>query len=617
MRLVLVIFVCLCVRAVGSISNTVVSTRLDSSRHVVVGTLFIGSEQQPSQCIVSFTNASSTVFPSWIITQSQSWSLINSTIVSEYVYTDRQGQVQLPLVGSVGETCQLSITSVNRFSIVFGFYNTSLLYFDDIPESIKAHLTYHGYLSTVNAYPNFIPISATTDDGNVSNFVLSMDAWQHQLVSSALCGAWTTTASVQDVRFLIECNNNTLYIPGGPNILSVSLLQLGVYMHNITTTTSTTNAVCIYSNNMYEIDNWRRTSSLVVLCLFMAFWLGATHNMYDKIMLSVQAKDTAKAYAAEHSPTPVEIVWYEVCVLEWVLNTGLLLFIVSINTWAAFQRSRTLYSIAAIDLIGTRGTEYYGYFYGYGMTLYLSATVIVLMMYGNLVYRSLTPSKYNVWFSWNNAWIGRQAAYVRLILFVVVVASVSALTEAFWIYVFAKPLGAAFTIGTSVLVLMYVSSSTRINHKLFEYYKRWTTEDDALLIYLASSYDILLLTAINNVVPFDFGGALTFEFNTECTAMITLMMLYAMGRNMAYMWSITSNVTLLLLHGILLCFVISYSILFGVGALYTTSGALRNLPHVAFVCAATRSIQTTGFTFVYTLYHVGNRGNSKARGHMD
>jgi len=283
----------------------------------------------------------------------------------------------------------------------------------------------------------------------------------------------------------------------------------------------------------------------------------------------------------------------------------IVLFVFNVNMVSVLQKTRNLYNIATIDLIGLENTEYYNSFYGYVMTPYLAFTVLVLISYGNQVYGEAKESSKYPWFSWNSIRFGRKPAYIRLLVYLCAITVATSLSIMVFVYTIDNIAVAVLCSLAVVTTITYWSSSIQINHNMALWYTLWSAEDRALLVYLRVCQEMLELSAINYMIPYDFGGALVFEFHTLVNAIVAVMMLYTVGRDAAYIWDLTTTIWLPLLMAGLCAFVISYTSLFGIGAVFITSGALQNLPDTALVCSVGGAIEIFALSFVWTLQDVG------------
>ena len=503
----------------------------------------------------------------------------------------------------------ICVEQCSDVSIVFGFYNSTLFYLGKVPEYVSTHLTKHGTITPIGQFKTSnITVLAISPSMTTRRVTISLDAWNNQLSSTNDCGQWTIPSSLQNVEINIECNENTEFSGTGIPVLSARALTLSV---------SLTDTVSLFTPELSDINHWRQTSTLIMLCIFVCLWLDWTHNLFGSIVETNSKSHkipTAVRFQSKELPTASDTVWNETCVSYFALNTSLLLLILSINTWSALEKTKNLDSFTIINLIGEHYANIYSYYYGYGVTLYLVFISWVLMMYGNLMYTAPENLSDSPIFSFGLSRVGRLEAHLRVILFLFILGFVMIISEGLWVATVGNAIGGIVTLGITAGTVLYMSSSVFINNKLATIFMYWYKEDVTLLVLMRSAFEILIITSINNLVPFTFGGALTFDFHTLATAVICSMLMYAVGRDTAYIWLLTNNKYILLLQLLHVSIAILSCILFGIGGVFVTSGALRNLPLLALAQSRASTFVIFSLSFAWTIKNVADDKDSK---HVD
>lgn len=597
----------------SSVVNIMQSVRYSDTRHELYGTLYVGNRHTPSPCLFTFDcHASESKLPMWVLQSSTSWTPHNATFVTEYVYLDHQPYVQAPLLASIDTACQCPMCNFSEFTVVFNFYNTSILNFGPISDAIKVHMNVYKRAPLVDAnafQPDGFRLITSRAAGLTSTGLetWSLALWSHQLKSTADCGPWIVSSDPPLV-FDVGCDDTTVYdntLAGA--IFSMHQLKMGMYYH------TNSSVLELYQANPYDIDIWRQWSTLIMLSVFIAMWLGWCHNLFSDIAHDLvyfkrlvapgsmfsHAQDTASGLPKTH------IIWYTLTQTYLVLNVSLALFVMSVNMWAVYKKSHILYDMAAIELIGFDLTILYTIGYGYGVTSVLCTSVLLLLAYGNLMYTASLEKAPLPFLSWNIKWIARLEAYQRVLLFVVVCGTVISMTWIMWYRTFFDFYGATFAALGTALVCFYFSSSSNIQRTLAIRFSKWNLENDAtLLVCLRCAIEVLQLSAFNNAVPFNFEDALAIQFHSCMVMTICIMMTYTAARDTVYVYALSQTWRPVLGISLLSAFVISYAFLFGISSVYVYSGGLVNLRRAAFWVSLEATIAVYALSFAWTVNDV-------------
>lgn len=115
--------------------------------------------------------------------------------------------------------------------------------------------------------------------------------------------------------------------------------------------------------------------------------------------------------------------------------------------------------------------------------------------------------------------------------------------------------------------------------------------------FFCAASQILVLTSISANTPYDIGGAYAFSFHRFIAMAVSVLLLVVVGRALALFGRYGSSTGLFLFLPVCI-FTISFSILFGLTALYgTSSGALHGRQTLVLLCSS--SLAATILVFAY------------------
>lgn len=323
---------------------------------VTWATVGLGYHQTHTPTILNYSVGASTLLPDKPISDSTSTHAAagDSRQVADYVYLNYQSELRV-IEGYLTTAPTMSIgvgfALLSRsLSMIHNFYGVTLLYFGDIPASIRAHMIELGTQSLPTPVDDGTAIPLTLTDGtHVHAARLSLGHWWHV---TSVCGTWHH-AEVPAIEITLPCpptgtSRQPLFfgfstvlfaLHGGtacarigntsdPTILSLRELGLGVHI-------AATN-VTWYSPNNHEIDHVTAVFVIVCLMLFLWAWLRWTRDIYTTIDDPIQRR----------------IMWRKVSVHYIQFTCAAYLMVLSRNLWAQAQSSHGMYNIETIDVIG-------------------------------------------------------------------------------------------------------------------------------------------------------------------------------------------------------------------------------------------------------------------------
>ena len=435
------------------------------------------------------------------------------------------------------------------------------MYLGDIPESFRSHMIRLGSVPYAGAAPTNlreIRVWAKSDTRPLTTMHLDLGITDHAFTATD-CGTTWTIDGIPGV----SVNCTTSGASGNVSAISAYALGLGVHL-------TATNAT-LYKPNNHEFDHITSGFIIILMLMYFGTWLMWTRDLPTEITSEARRSATWVRVANHYIP----------------INCAILLMVMSRNMWAAIRHGHGMYNIETIDMIGLAHLQVYIKAYAYGFTPLVVGSSLMVLAYGNNVHRPVStnteidPARL---FTWGTTMLGSWDLLHRVWLFVAAQAAAVTVVVLFWVYAMENTtsgvLGALYT----SLVLLYWSSSARLQWMLRHRYAALRVHDGVLLLYLSWSVRVLVLMSISANTPYDIGGVFAVQFHTFISIGSGLLVAITTGRT-AGMMDRLAGIEALLLFSIVAVFALSFSVLFGLGSLYGSTGALRNQPTDVALCA--------------------------------
>ena len=567
-------------------SNRVTPIEIPPNDIILSGNVYLGSSKTKVICYWNFTSNAVTTMPSTVVLSSSSLIKNNHT-VTDYVYAHYQtaghnitGEVTYPTTSAANTipTMQMAMSELaTDVSVIYDFYGESFLYLGEIPESFRAHMISLGRTPIAGPLTlDAIPITVT-NGGSTTTMNLNLGAVFHDC-NAADTGTWTIDGTSID----ITCKNGT---NSGTSIISAYALGIGVHVST---------DLDFYKPNNHEFDHVTAGFIIALLLLYFGTWLMWTRDLPTDIV----------------SPSRRRSTWIRISHHYVPINCAIMLLIMSRNMWSAAQDSHGLYNIETIDMIGLAHLRVYVQAYAFGFTPLVVGTTLILFAYGNSVHRpaestettesSMTdtiadPVKF---FTWGSEALNTWRLSFRVLLFFGAQAAAIIIVIVFWIYAMQNGTSAALSAVYTSLVLLYWSSASRIQWKLRHRYAALSEHDAVLLLYISWSVRVLILLSITANTPYDIGGVFAVQFHTFVSIGAGILVAIITGRT-AGMMDRVGGIESLVMFSAAGIFALSFSVLFGLGSMYGSTGALRDHPNDSALCAivGTSLFATLGYGY--------------------
>lgn len=494
----------------------------------------------------------------------------------QHVYVDRM--FRPARIAAQWDGSALAPASFGEITFIIGLYGTDFVFFGPPPREFDKHLS--GPWCGNAALGPGIDVHGTVGGLNV---VLSLGAPRHVVSGSAACGAVDFRFGTASIPLWVDCTDVEL---GNSTVLSALLLNVGVYVGP--------SEVCLYRPNNNEIEHATAFAVVTTLVGFLVVWADWTQHLW--------------AVVRKHADAGV---WDRI-IPYYPVVADIIILVVNLNVFAALKDTHNIYSFTSARIVPVSVLRDTVQWYSFAASPFAGLTCLLALTVGQVLKSPDVDTRAP--FSWGIKRLQEEAPIVRAGVTALVLVGLYAGIGLLW-HLGVEDLAGSYALAISaVFIVAHRSSPSWITGIIQAYRHQIEPYSSVVLVYLRWSMEFLILTCIQNNLPFDVGGTLSTKFTAWCAFVIGIVIIARTARDVAHVendlvrsqsWRVFSVVRPFVCA--MVVFVIWFCTVFSTGgSLFSNSEALINKEALALRCA----IATSSFLYacVYSASsHAGPR----------
>jgi hypothetical protein len=464
-------------------------------------------------------------------------------------------------------------------------YNKDFVYLGAPPRELAAHLVALPCAGS-NAVVHGIDVPCVANNFSAR---ISLSAIAHVVADPEVCGDVDIVVGSATLHEWVDCAHVVL---GTENVLSATQLRLG---YRVSPTD-----ICFYKADR-TVDHLTAIFVVAVLLSFLTVWADWTKHLWERVQCGVQKQ-----------------VWEVVSVAGYTVVADLLVVIININIFSAINDDQIVYDFTSGRLVPHHVLQLTAESLAFVASPIVGLGGLLALTIGQVLHVDTPPSEHPV-FGWGVTYLETQPWWYRGFASCVIILLIYAVLVTVWWYGLKDSNGTYAAVLTSTLFVAHRSSPSVLVSIIHENRAALLPYTDVILVALRWSMQFMLLTCMQNNIPFDVYGTLSTQFTAACSLVTGGILVVTTGRDCAHVidllaaercWRVLTAVSICI-HAIVI-YVIWFAAVFSIGGgLFSNSDALINKEALALRCGITATTLLLVLS-LETSHHVG-RPHSAAK----